>query len=111
MPPIVTVWAVAVNTLCEGWSIGTVTEDETDHADVYPIRTAAEQELADLIRDRLTQFIEDADSYGDIEAALDCGYEVIEAAMRDDGTVLIDGEEKGMAPPSIRLALTKPSSH
>lgn len=105
------VWAVAADTLCDGWSIGIASEDGQDYADVYLTRIQAEQELADLIRERLTLFIEDADSYGDLETALDCGFEVIEATMRDDGTVLIDNEVKGMAPPAIRLALTSPQSN
>lgn len=104
------VWAVAANTLCEGWSPGTTTEQGIDYADVYLIRTEAEQELADLIRERLTLFIEDHTNYGDIGTALDCGYEVIEAEVREDGTVLVDGEEKGICSPTIRQVIDKTSN-
>lgn len=100
-----TVWAVAADTLCGGWYPGITTEDDADYVDVYLSRTQAEQELADLIRERLSLFIEDPESYGDIETALDCGFAIVEATMRNDGTILIDGEEKGMAPPAVQSAL------
>jgi hypothetical protein len=99
------VWAVATDTLCDGWSAGTITEGDIDYADVYLTKPEAERELADLIRERLTLFIEDPENYGDLATALDSGFEVVEAAVRDDGIVIIDGEEKGTAPPSVKLAL------
>lgn len=100
------VWAVAADTLCDGWSPGISTEGNTDYADIYPTRTQAELELADLVRERLTHFIEDPESYDGIDDALNSGFAVVEAAMKNDGTVLIDGEVKGTAPPAIRSALT-----
>lgn len=103
------IWAVAAFGLCDGWSTGTIHEGGKTYAEVYLTFAEAEQELADLIRERLTQFIEDADSYGDLETALDCGFKVVAASMRADGAVLINGKKKGIAPPAIRLALTEPS--
>lgn len=103
-------WAVAADTICEGWSPGTTTEDGKDYADVYLTRTEAEKELADLTRERLTCFIEDPESYDGLSDALNSGFEIIEVSMRDDGTVLIDGEAHGEAPPSIRSALASTSS-
>lgn len=100
------VWAVAADTLCDGWSPGITTDGDTDYADVYATRTEAERELADLIRERLTLFIEDPESYDGIDDALNSGFEVVEAAMRHDGTVLIDGEVKGEAPPDVKNAIT-----
>lgn len=80
------------------------------YVDVYFTRRHAEQELADIIAERLHLFIEDPESYGDLQTALDSGFEVIEATMREDGTVLVADEEKGLAPPSVRLALAEARS-
>lgn len=57
-----TVWAVATDTICGGWSPGTTTEDGADYTEVYVTKTLAEQELADLIRERLSLFIENPES-------------------------------------------------
>ena len=100
-----TVWTVAADTVCEGWAPATIHEDEVSYTDVYLTRIAAEQELADIISERLCLFIKSPESYDGIEDALNSGFSVIEAVMRADGTILIDGQEEGSAPPSIRSAI------
>jgi hypothetical protein len=103
-----TVWTVAADTVCEGWAPATTYEDEVSYTDVYLTRIEAEQELADILSERLCLFIESPESYDGIEDALNSGFSVIEAVMRADGTILIDGQEEGTAPPSIRSAIANP---
>ncbi|WP_020084596.1 hypothetical protein [Hyphomicrobium zavarzinii] len=100
-----TVWTVAADTVCEGWAPATIHEDEVSYTDVYLTRIEAEQELADIISERLCLFIKSPESYDGINDALNSGFSVIEAVMRADGTILIDGQEEGTAPPSIRSAI------
>lgn len=100
-----TVWTVAADTVCEGWAPATTHEDEVSYTDVYLTRIEAEQELADIISERLCLFIKSPESYDGINDALNSGFSVIEAVMRADGTILINGQEEGTAPPSIRSAI------
>lgn len=100
-----TVWTVAADSVCEGWAPATTHEDEVSYTDVYLTRIEAEQELADIISERLCLFIKSPESYDGINDALNSGFSVIEAVMRADGTILINGQEEGTAPPSIRSAI------
>ncbi len=101
------VWAVAADTVCCGWQAGTVEEDGKTYADVYLTRREAEREVADMIQERLTLFIEHAE-YVDLADALDCGFEEVEADMHASGAVVIGDDLLGTAPPAIRHAFTHP---
>lgn len=102
------VWAVAADTVCCGWQPGTVEEDGKTYADVYVTRREAEREVADMIHERLTLFLENPAEYVDLADALDCGFEAVEADMDPDGEVFIGDDPLGTAPPAIRQALIRP---
>lgn len=102
------VWAVAADTVCCGWQAGTVEEDGKTYADVYLTRREAEREVADMIQERLTLFIEHAE-YVDLADALDCGFQAVESRMDTTGQTFIGDDLLGTAPPAIRQALTRPS--
>jgi hypothetical protein len=99
------VWAVAADTLCCGWQPGTIEHDGQTYPDIYLTQRAADVEVADMIRERLERFIEDAGEYDGLEDALACGFEAVEAEMGYDGQVYIADILVGRAPPDIRAAI------
>lgn len=109
IPPHTNVWAVATDTLCCGWQAGTVEHDGNTYADVYLTQREAEVEVADLIRERLGRFVEDANEYVDLADALDPGIEAVEAQMEQDGKVYLDDDLLGQAPPDVQAVLINPT--
>lgn len=97
-----TVWAVAAYGIHDGWNAGTVEMDGETYADVYATRNAAEKELADIILERLRQFIDGEGAVESLSDALDSGFAVVPAQMRSDRMVVLEGEELGLAPPDIK---------
>lgn len=96
-----TVWAIAAYGIYDGWNAGTVEHDGQTYADVYPTRIAAEKELADIILERLRQFIDGDGALESLSDALDSGFAVVPAEMRNDRMVVLEGEELGLAPPDL----------
>lgn len=95
------VWTVATDTACCGWQPGTVEDDGKTYADIYLTRHEAEREVADMIRERLTLFLENPAEYADLADALDCGFEAVEGDMDPNGEVFIGDALLGTAPPAI----------
>lgn len=99
------VWAVAADTLCCGWQPGTIEHDGQTYPDIYLTQRAADVEVADMIRERLERFIEDAGEYDGLEDALPVGLKPwkrkwVTTAKSTSPTSLSAGRHPISVPPS-----------